>query len=176
MWGNMGATSKAKRTALPGYERVRECFDYDPHSGALIWRVSGARMRAGEDAGVVRPDGQILVGLDGGRYRSHRLIWLWMTGDEPPEYIDHADGDRGNNRWGNLREASNSLNMANRGAQKNNRASGLKGAYANNGVWMSRIQKDGVDYYLGCFSSPEEAHAAYAAKATELFGEFARVA
>lgn len=169
--------SKIVRRDLPSCSRVRELLDYDPRTGALVWRstVRGTKIRAGRMAGRYRPDGQFLIGIDGVTYRGHRVIWVWMTGCEPPDYIDHEDMSRRNNRWDNLREADNSLNMANRGTQANKKTNTLKGAYLMwNGTWYSRIQKDGQDYLLGVHPSAELAHAAYATKARELFGKFAR--
>lgn len=164
---------------LPSYDRVRELFDYAPESGVLSWRVRNGKMLPGSVAGVVRGDGQRIVGIDGISYRAHRIIWLWMTGSDPAgKQVDHEDTDRGNNRWKNLRLATNAENSRNRSAQSNNKSGdGLKGAYQMwNGTWYSRIWDGSRDVYLGTFPSEADAHAAYAAKAKELFGEFARAA
>jgi hypothetical protein len=167
----------SKIHTLPTQGRLRELFDYDPMTGIVTWRVSTSnRVKVGMRAGT--PSGnRLLVSCDGIQCKLHRVIWKWMTGDEPPEQIDHEDTDGHNNRWENLRAANNSLNSANRRVQSNNR-SGLKGAYyhPSSGLWQSRIQRDGVDYPLGYFATKELAHAAYARKAAELFGEFARAA
>jgi len=42
------------------------------------------------------------------------------------------------------------------------------------GRWHASIQKNGRPRYLGLFSTPQEAHAAYVDAARKLFGEFAR--
>jgi hypothetical protein len=73
----------------------------------------------------------------------------------------------------NLRLADRSLNMANTTAYRNNK-SGLKGAYRSGNRWRSTIRHHRQTIYLGMFESAEAAHAAYAAKARELRGEFAR--
>lgn len=161
---------------LPAQSRLQELFD--PKSGVLTWRVSNSkRVKVGQRAGAARPCGRRVVSVDGVRYREHRIIWKLVTGEEPAAFIDHRDIDGGNNRWENLRTATNSQNMANRGVQSNS-SSGLKWAYfhAASGRWLSRIQKDGVDYPLGYWPTAEAAHAAGARKAAELFGEFARAA
>lgn len=168
----------SKSHILPSQERLRELFDYNPETGIVLWRITTSnRAKAGTAAGTVSGN-RLIVTCDRVSYKLHRVIWKWMIGQEPPVQIDHEDTDGLNNRWANLREANNSLNSANRRVQSNNRSSGLKGAYYNKfaQIWYSRIQKDGVDYSLGCFQTKEEAHAAYVAKATELFGEFARAA
>ena len=37
-----------------------------------------------------------------------------MTGRMPSAQVDHIDGDQGNNRWANLREATSASNALNR--------------------------------------------------------------
>lgn len=168
---------KPRTLKLPSYERVREVFDYDPLSGVLTSKIStGARRQVGTKAGYMA-EGRIHVGIDGKTYKAHRIIWLWMTGAPPPDQIDHEDLDASNNRWSNLRLATNSQNNANRRTQSNKKSHRLKGAYRMwNGTWYSRICFHGEDIYLGVFDTPEEAHAAHALKSRELFGEFARAA
>lgn len=43
-----------------------------------------------------------------------------------PEFVDHIDGNRGNNSWDNLRECSKAENVYNRVVNKNS-SSGIKG-------------------------------------------------
>ncbi|CAH0532169.1 Phage HNH homing endonuclease (ACLAME 27) [Ralstonia phage UAM5] len=102
---------------------------------------------------------------------AHRLAWLYMTGKWPEQFIDHANMNKGDNRWGNLREANKSQNNANQPART---TSGLKGAYWSNASmsWQAKINKR----YLGSYGTAEEAHAAYMEAARERFGEFARAA
>lgn len=98
-----------------------------------------------------------------------------MTGDEPIN-VDHKDLDPSNNRWSNLRAADWQTNPRNRRAQSNNRA-GLKGVTPAKapGRWRSTIVLGkGRQKYLGTFTTPEEAHAAYCAAAQAHFGEFWR--
>ena len=55
-----------------------------------------------------------------------RLIWEMRTGEDPVAQIDRIDGDRLNNRWNNLRPATNGTNIWNSKLRKDN-ASGFKG-------------------------------------------------
>jgi hypothetical protein len=52
-----------------------------------------------------------------------------------------------------------------------NAKSGYKGVYFHAGKYMATIQHKGVPYYLGRFSTAEEAHKAYEAKSLELWGD-----
>lgn len=101
-----------------------------------------------------------------------------MTGSWPVE-IDHVDRNGHNNRWTNLREATRSLNNANR-SPRSRRAPSLKGVYKNKRVqknpYESMITVNRKSIYLGAFGNAEEAHAAYLAAATLYFGKFATAA
>lgn len=174
----MGSVKKAKFKPLPSYARVRELFDYDPLSGVLSWRVStNNRVGAGDKVGCRNAAGHWVGHIDGSVYVLHRIIWLWMTGEEPADEVDHKNGASGDNRWENLRVASSTQNSGNMRLSKRNK-SGWKGITRAVGCdrWHVKITKDGQQYYLGLFKELEDAKAAYRDKAHELFGEFARAA
>ena len=99
-----------------------------------------------------------------------------MTGKFPIDQVDHINLDKLDNRWVNLREATNSQNQANIHAHITN-TSGFKGVSWHRGVqkWRAQIERDGHSCYLGYFDTPEAAAAAYANAAQKHFGEFARV-
>jgi hypothetical protein len=171
----MTDTRDRKTRRIPA-GRLRECFDYSPDTGVLTWKISPSfGVRAGDVAG--RPNstcyGYGSVGLAGGAYRTHRIIWCWMTGEWPVNEIDHINLDRGDNRWINLREASRSQNQANRRASVNNK-SGIKGVHFADNRWVSQITVNRKKVYLGCFRTLGAAHAAYVAAVQKYHGEFGR--
>src|SRR5215471_18008038 len=115
-------------------------------------------------------------------YLAHRLAWFYVTGRW--DNRDDREGDPNNNRRSNLRcrrptparaprKATSSQNCANKRRQQNN-TSGFKGVVAYRGRWRAMITKNGRSTMLGPFETPAAAHAAYAAAARKLFGEFAR--
>lgn len=159
---------------VPIPEVARHFLGYDAESGAMTWiRRPGNRRRIGSAAGRRNRLGYLNIGLLGKPYQAHRIAWFLMTGEQPPDVIDHIDGDPTNNRWSNLRAATRALNNANR---RKTRA-GLKGvALLPHGRFQAQIKASGVNHYLGSFDTEEEAHQAYIAKAEELFGTFARAA
>lgn len=159
-------------------EEVRRLFDYDPETGLLTRRCSvSSNTRSGDLVGAAERSGHLAFSLFNRNVRVHRVVWLWMTGADPARglFIDHADGDRANNRWSNLRLATNSQNSANARRRVTNR-SGFKGVIREPGSrrWRATITKDRKQIELGHFDTPEAAHAAYCAAARELHGEFAR--
>jgi hypothetical protein len=157
-------------------ERLRELLDYDPETGNFHWRVRKKRgHRAGDIAGCrVRSDCWC-INIDGRFYRAHQLAWLHTKGEWGRPIIDHRDGNPLNNRWSNLRLSSYSENAANRGRLRSN-TSGFKGVVFDRrrGNWRGAITKLGKRHHIGTYATAEEAHAAYVAKARELYGEFAR--
>ena len=156
-------------------EEARQLFSYNPDTGDLTWRVSrGARARAGNAVGWKNGEGYLRTSVNRKRYLTHRLAWLIHYGSWPRDFIDHINGDRSDNRLVNLREASRAENGRNRGANRNN-TSGYKGVswHKANRRWVAQVYSEAGNRHLGCFNTPEEAHAAYCAAAVELYGEFA---
>jgi len=88
--------------------------------------------------------------------------------------VDHADGDRLNNRRENLRKATHAQNQQNTKLSKAN-TSGFKGVTFRAGRWGAGIRANGTFTYLGRFTTKEEAARAYDAAARQLHGEFARL-
>lgn len=161
----------------PTAERLRKLLSYDPLTGVFIWLISPApNTPAGSIAGA-NSDGYRIIRIDGGRYKAHCLAWLYMTGEWPIRQVDHEDTDRGNNRWVNLRLATGSQNKANMGKRADNN-SGYKGVcwYPQTKKWRAQIGFQGKNTNLGYFNTPEDAHAAYCAAASQLFGDYARFA
>ncbi|MCD1264056.1 hypothetical protein B5M44_04210 [Shinella sumterensis] len=158
-------------------DRLRSLLFYDPNSGIFTWRVDRLRVRAGDRAGKLTRDGYIHIGVDGGRYAAHRLAFLYMTGTIPEVFIDHKNRNRSDNRWDNLRVATNSQNQMNTDMKSNN-TSGFKGVswHKAEGKWRADIRIGGAKVCLGYFDKSEEAHEAYLKAVEEHHGEFARAA
>lgn len=160
-------------------DRLKSLLKYEPETGIFTWLVARSRNKpAGTIAGSVSTRGYCLIRVDGRRYYAHRLAWLYMVGEWPSEQVDHADTDKLNNCWRNLRAATHAQNISNRAVHKTTE-SGLKGAYYKRGPlrakpWASIIKLGPKTKHLGYFHTPEEANAAYAKAAGEAFGDFAR--
>jgi hypothetical protein len=157
------------------FHLANELFVYDPETGELRNRVDrNGRARSGALAGYRRADGYVNVAVKGKRYQVHRVAWLMTHGAWPAAQIDHVNGVRDDNRLINLREATAAENGRNRGATAGNRT-GFKGVYWHKigRKYVAKIKFRGKSTYLGLFTTPEAAHAAYQSAAYANHGAFA---
>ena len=162
-------------------EYLKECLHYDPETGIFRWKKEPRPNRPliGQITGVTDEYGYVRIQIGSKRYRAHRLAFLYMTGAWPTNQVDHRDLNRSNNRWGNLRDATQGQNSSNHPTHKNNKV-GLKGVGkktdGRSKPYAAHISINNKKYHLGYFATPEDAHAAYVAAAETNFSEFARVA
>jgi len=141
------------------HTELRAMLHYDPSTGVWTW-LQGRR--AGQQAGCVQLNGYITIRINQKLYYAHRLAWFYMGGSWPRAQIDHRNRQRADNRWCNLREATQSTQEINKGLTRRNH-SGIRGVWqrADTQRWTAQIEKDGRKYSLGCFDTAEEATAAY---------------
>ena len=76
-------------------------------------------MKYNAETGEITKDGKVRGWAKGRGYRrvmymgkevlAHRLAWFLKTGDWPKDKIDHINGIKGDNRWTNLRDVSQSV-------------------------------------------------------------------
>jgi hypothetical protein len=162
---------------LPSLQRVQELLSYDLQTGKLYWKQSVARwIQPGDEAGTCERYA-MGVTIDRITYRSHRIVWLLKTNEDPGDsLIDHIDGNFHNNRFENLRLATSHQNQCNQKTRIDN-TSGLKGVSwdKTRKKWQTGIQVKGKRIALGRYKTKEEAYAAYCEAARKLHGDFARL-
>lgn len=161
-----------KRTTRPSFgvptaEELRRVLAYDPNTGDFRWLVREDRERdwntrwAGKVAGAILPVGYRYINVGSKLQLAHRLAWLWMTGSWPAAQIDHINRDRADNRWVNLREATNQQNQLNVGLRSTN-GSGVTGVSWDKRKhrWYATITVDGHMKNLGRYEDIADAIAA----------------
>lgn len=165
---------------LPSLEFLRECFLYEAGTGKLFWKRrpkhhfdTAARQKsfntkyAGKECFRADDRGYRGGTLYGQGMYTHRIVWKLMTGKEPPPIVDHADRDKSNNRWGNLRAATIAQNAV------NTRKTAGVCFDRSRGKWMAYTKIKRRMINIGRFDTKREALAARRAKIVDLHGEFA---
>jgi len=155
-------------TAKIPQSRLREALVYS--DGNLFWAKT--RKLAGC---YKRRDGYGCLRLDNISILIHRAVWIYHNGDIPDgSFIDHIDGNKSNNLLSNLRLASSSQNLLNKGPRKKN-SSGIKNVNWNSPTnsWRVKLVIDGKWRHFGLFATIEEAKAVARAARDKYHGAFA---
>lgn len=105
--------------------------------------------------------------------RMHRVV-LERMGFKDFAESDHINRNGLDNRRGNLRPATRSQNVYNRGKQKSN-TSGYIGVSWSEGKWRAYIRTGGKLIHLGYFDDPKEAARVRDKAALKYHGEFANL-
>ena len=129
-------------------EFLRDMFTYV--DGELV-RKNSPRKRYAK-----RTKSEYLCTVIAGRtYKTHRLIYMYHYGTMPHQ-VDHADGNKHNNRVENLRACAPSNNSMNIGIKKNN-TTGFKGIVwePSRNKWRTRICLQGKTVFSARFDDIE---------------------
>ena len=143
---------------------VRSALQYNAETGVFIWnhRLSSAGRAVkccGKKAGCLDAQGRLVIRIKPYLYFAHQLAWLHHYGKWPEHVIDHINGNPSDNRIANLRDIPQAINMQNRRKVSAANSLPLLGAHKVKGC--KRVRARCGSTYLGMFSTPEEAHAAY---------------
>jgi len=139
-------------------ERLKELLHYNPLTGIFIRLTKPSNNRNIGDIAGGRDGVYMTISLDGVKYKSHRLAWLYVYGVWPRDQIDHENHDKLDNKILNLKEATNKTNGMNQ-SKKSNNTSGITGVswYKRNNQWQSYISVNGKITSLGRFNDFFEA-------------------
>lgn len=149
--------------------RLKLLVSYDKDTGLFTHIKKRNGVTVGKIAGSSDPNGYIRIALDGRDYFAHRLAWFYMMGEWPPFQIDHVNRVTSDNRFCNLRLATNAENHQNCGMPKNN-SSGFIGVdfHKPKNKWRATIKVNGKGKHIGYFDTKEAAAAARRAAELEL--------
>lgn len=140
------------------YEEAIKVFRYDPINGDVIWINPRFPKKIGRRAGSKDARGYIKIQFNRKCYYAHRLAWFLANERWPEKQIDHINGDTGDNRMENLRDADYKINGQNRKLSKNNN-SGAPGVHWHKlrRRWHASIWDGKRQHYLGEFKDIDEA-------------------
>lgn len=165
-------------------EIAAELLNYDPGTGVLTWKPRSQKWFsypnfhihwnsrwAGKVAGTKNKRGYLVMNVLNRIMTAHRLAWMIHYGEIPGQAIDHINGDKTDNRLENLRSISQEKNTQNRRLSAKGKDLPL-GVFpvlgSKKGKVFARIIAGKKRFYLGTFSTPEEAHKAYLKAKREL--------
>lgn len=143
-------------------QRLRELFHYDQASGTFTRRRQAGTAPAGDVAGYLdRSTGYLRISVDDRNYYAHRLAFLYVTGEMPASGVDHKNGCKSDNRWDNIRPATQAENAQNMKLRSDS-TSGYPGVSLSKSKrkWVAYIQADGRRRTIGLFSDMHSAVAA----------------
>jgi hypothetical protein len=171
----MATIKMSKYYQMPSLVSLQERYTYDPETGSIAWAIdspNGQRFK-GDPAGGVNNEHGHRIKINNRLYKTSRIAWFMATGQDPGNlHVDHINGDIYDNRLSNLRLVTCSQNQANSTAARAGRLL-PKGVYRRGSRYRAAIKANGTMLCLGTFDTPKEAHAAYMAKAKELWGDYA---
>lgn len=143
-------------------DELKTQLNYDSETGIFTRLIAKSRrVKIGDIAGSLTNDGYFLIMINNSSYLSHRLAWLYITGSFPNNYIDHINGNKGDNRFCNLRDVNFNGNQQNIRKARVNNKSGLLGVSKEGNKWRAQITVNKICKFIGLFDSKESAHNAY---------------
>jgi len=157
-------------------ELLRELLRYEPETGKLFWKhrtpdvfqdsqcrtaehvCSNWNARfAGKPAFTTVTNGYKQGSILCVKLSAHRVIWAMQT-DEWPVQVDHINGIRHENWWGNLRHVNNQVNSRNAGISIRNTSGVVGVSWAKRKrKWIAQITDSGKNINLGYYNSKEDA-------------------
>jgi hypothetical protein len=126
--------------------------------GGLYWKVDrGSQKCKGKKAGTLVTSGYLRVRIRelGKSFLVHRVIFFMHHGYFP-EFVDHINCDKLDNRIENLRAATKSQNLMNKEKHKNN-TTGFKNVYwmKKNKKWAVMLSANKKKKYFGSYDDLE---------------------
>lgn len=149
-------------------EKLKKHIHYEQKTGVFTRLVQGrGTAKLGEIPTSDNGDGYQRIMVCGTRYKAHRLAHFYMTGIWPYE-VDHRDGVKNNNKWRNLRKATDKLNSENRRKARSDSSTGLLGVIPRNNKFWMEIESSGRRIRSGPYDTAVAAHKKYISEKRKL--------
>ena len=165
---------QAYNESLLSVAYLRYILRWSEPNSCFFWRRDlQGQTRGGDKAGCLNPyTGYEAIMINGIRYYTHRLLFLYENGRWPKLEIDHKLRDKKNSII-NLREAAPKQNSTNQSIRSNN-TSGMKGVsfVKSRKKWLAQLCENGKNRNLGRYNCPTLAIIAYDLAAIRYDSEF----
>jgi len=164
-----------QRRVVPDQAFLHAHIHYDPKTGSFTRARDCGKWKTGQAMGTISKDGYLNININYQIFRAHRIAWTYMTGEQPPEYLDHANGLPLDNRWCNIRKSSQAENLFNKRGHRGS-VTGLKGVSLDkrSGRYRARVQSNGAVVFEKFYDTVAEAKAARDAAAKVFHESFFR--
>jgi hypothetical protein len=191
-YSDIEKATPVKQLLVPHLDFLRECFEYNPETGYLIWKTRPLhhfknaashktfnKRRAGKRAGTMQgKDKRLQVHIISGGLDLHpytaAIIWAMVHGEDVPEglVIDHRNRNTSDERLSNLRLATYAGNTQN--SKRDDTIQGMRGIYKASGKYSVRFVNTPQNYQFSrSFVSLEDARNCRKALEHRFHGEFA---
>ncbi len=152
---------------------LHDSLRYEPETGLFYWRRRQGSAIAGQRAGSW-DHGYVTIRIQRRLIKAHNIAWAMHYGRWPNGLLDHINRKRFDNRISNLRIASPSQNLMNKGPLRSS-SSGVTGVYFHKAsrLWTAHICRDYKRRHLGYFKCKDAAIQVRRDAEKRLFGEFA---
>ena len=136
-------------------EHLLGVVHYNKTTGIMTWAKS--RIKGRDEVGYKKTTGYRAFEYMGKEYLVHRVAF-YMQNDRVPEYIDHINHIRDDNRMCNIREVTHRANMMNAKKREVN-TSGTVGVHyrKDSKKWRAIITVGGAKVSLGTFVDKADA-------------------
>lgn len=143
------------------HDTLLSLVSYDPETGEFTrLKGTGKGARAGTKTlgSIDKSNGYRKICVAGKQRYAHRLAWFYMTKKWPKNQIDHINLDRADNRFVNLRPATNAQNNQ-RSKARSDSKTGVLGViwHKKAGKYVAQIGHLGRTIYLGLYESIDAA-------------------
>jgi hypothetical protein len=153
-------------------EQLLSLFEY--RDGELFYKKSPLpKIKVGSKAGTINSEGYGKVSIDGKKHSMHRVVFLMMHG-YVPDFIDHINGNRADNKIENLRACSRQENGQNASFRKRNKTQIKNVSWKTaNSKYQVDITVDSKKKYIGVFDDLELAELVAMEARNKYHGAFA---
>jgi hypothetical protein len=154
-----------------------DSLSYNPETGEFRWKKRPSNsVRMDRPAGAILKNGYRRLVVQNYQFYAHHAAWYLVHREWPDQMIDHANGDRADNRLANLRLATQAQQNYNMLPGSLNR-SGVRGVcwHAKGGYWRAYITANRRQKFLGNFDNFNDAVAARKRAEETYCGEFLRL-
>lgn len=143
----------------PTQALLLQVYDYNPATGQLTYQRDFSRRFKGEDPTSQATNDYLVLTMDK-TYLAHRIIWMMQTGSFP-DFVDHENHVRNDNRWDNLKVIDRQGNAQNKSVNSNNTSGYLGVSFMpDKGKFRATITVGRKSIHLGLYGTAEEANQA----------------